>query len=207
MLKLIKKILILLGLTITIPMGLWFCGFVFFTSSILLMSAPNLEKENQKGIQGAIVLTGGTNRISKGLYLLVDKKIEYLLVSGVHKNVNIKDIMKLWGKEMDTPPCCITLGREAENTIGNALEAKKWLEINNLSEVYLITANYHMPRALLEFNHHIPDVKNIPYPIQPENFDVRQPVFWRTDFIEYNKLLVAIYRIKIGTKPIPQPSE
>ena len=54
-----------------------------------------------------------------------------------------------------------------------------------------------MPRALLEFNHQIPDVKLIPFPVQPENFDPKQDVFWRTDFVEYHKMLLTIYRILV----------
>jgi uncharacterized SAM-binding protein YcdF (DUF218 family) len=193
MLKLIHKFLTILIVTICIPLLLWGSGFIAFTAAIYYMSEPATTDM----IDGAIVLTGGSNRVSKGLDLLADKKIKDLLVSGVHKDVEIKDIMTLWGKKDKVPPCCITLGREAGNTIGNAQEAKKWIEHSGLKEVYLITANYHMPRALLEFNHEIPDVKIIPFPVKPENFDIRENIFWRTDFIEYHKTLLTIFRVVV----------
>jgi uncharacterized SAM-binding protein YcdF (DUF218 family) len=203
MFKFLKKIIILIILTIGIPLGLWVSGFLVFTASIYFMDEPKLIDS----IDGAIVLTGGSNRVSKGLDLLADKKISNLLVSGVHKDVDIQDIMKLWGKKEGAPPCCITLGREAGNTIGNATEARKWIEYSNLKAIYLITANYHIPRAMLEFNHQIPNVKIVPFPVKPENFDIRKSVFWRTDFVEYHKLLVTLFRIVIfpsETQPLPE---
>ncbi|OFW87936.1 MAG: hypothetical protein A3J37_03400 [Alphaproteobacteria bacterium RIFCSPHIGHO2_12_FULL_45_9] len=193
MFKLVRKFLMILVITICIPVLLWGSGFVMFTAAIYYMTEPQTTEK----VDGAIVLTGGSNRVSKGFDLLAEKRITSLLISGVHKDVEIRDIMALWGQKDNVPPCCITLGREAGNTIGNATEAKKWIEHEQLKKVYLITANYHMPRALLEFNHQIPDVKLIPFPVQPENFDPKQDIFWRTDFVEYHKMLLTIYRILV----------
>jgi uncharacterized SAM-binding protein YcdF (DUF218 family) len=140
------------------------------------------------------------------LDLLAQGKTAELLVSGVHKDVEIRDIMALWGEKDDAPPCCITLGREAGNTIGNAQEAKKWLDHLHADNVTVITANYHMARALLEFRHELPDVKIIPYPVQPEDFDPKKAIFWKTDFLEYHKLLMTLFRIIVypsETKPMP----
>lgn len=177
--------------TIGIPVLLWASGFVVFTAAIYYMTdITTIEKAD-----GAIVLTGGTNRVNTGLDLLADKRISSLLISGVHKDVKIKELIKQWGRKDVETPCCITLGREAGDTIGNAAEAKKWIDENKLQNVFLITANYHMPRALLEFNHHIPGIKIIPYPVKPENFDPRERIFWKIDFIEYHKLIMAMFRI------------
>ena len=202
MLSLFKKIFLLGIITITLPLLAWGLGFMAFSYSIYSMTEPKTSIK----IDGAIVLTGGSNRVAKGIDLLANQKIDNLLVSGVHKDVQIKDIMALWGQSKSAPPCCITLGREAGNTIGNALEAKKWIESLKLKTVYVITANYHMPRSLLEFRHHIPDTKIISFPIKPEKFDIRLPIFWRTAFIEYNKFIATLVRIVIyprETEAIP----
>ncbi len=207
MFKLLGKFLTLTLLTIGIPAALWVGGFMVFTASIYFMSEPKDSAKDHNHIDGAIVLTGGSNRVSRGLDLLSEGRIENLLVSGVHKDVEIRDIMNVWSKKDDAPPCCITLGREAGNTIGNAQEAKKWIEHNHFKQVYLITANYHMARSLLEFNHQIPKVKIIPFPVKPENFDYRQRIFWRTSFVEYHKLLMTLLRIVIyplETQPFPE---
>lgn len=192
MLKLFNKFLMILIVTIGLPVLLWGAGFIVFTASVYYMGEPKVEHAD-----GAIVLTGGSNRVSKGLDLLAEQRISSLLISGVHKDVEIRDIMKLWGKKENVPPCCITLGREAGNTIGNAAEAKKWIEHEGLKEVFIITANYHMPRTLLEFNHVLPDIKIIPFPVTPDNFDPNQDKFWKTDFIEYHKTLVTMFRIVV----------
>ena len=193
MLKLFNKFLMILIVTIGLPMLMWGVGFIVFTASVYYMEQP----QDTVHADGAIVLTGGTNRVSKGLDLLADQRITSLLVSGVHKDVEIRDIMALWGNKKKVPPCCIILGREAGNTIGNAAEAKKWIEHEGLKEVFIITANYHMPRALLEFNHVLPNIKIIPFPVTPDNFDPNQDAFWKTDFIEYHKTLVTMFRIVV----------
>ena len=200
--KLTQYLLNVLTIIITVPFLLWIAGFIVFTGSICSMREP----QSPVTADAAIVLTGGTNRVNKGLDLLTTKKTNNLLVSGVHKDVEIRDIMALWGGHKDAPPCCITLGREAGNTIGNAQEAKKWLDHLNAKTVYLITANYHMPRALLEFHHELAGVKIIPYPVQPENFDPKEKIFWKTDFLEYHKLVMTLFRIVVypnEKKPIP----
>lgn len=202
MLNIIRYCLNLLIVIVGIPFFIWIAGFIVFTGSICSMTTPRTPVATD----AAIVLTGGTNRINQGLDLLSTGKTTNLLVSGVHKDVEIRDIMALWGEHKDAPPCCITLGREAGNTIGNAVEARKWLEHLNAKTVYVITANYHMPRALLEFHHELKDVNIIPYPVQPEKFDPKEKIFWITAFLEYHKTVMTLFRIVFypyETKPIP----
>lgn len=203
MLKLIKYLLTLLTITVGMPFVIWIAGFIVFTGTICALTEPRPAQPTD----AAIVLTGGTNRVNKGLDLLANKKTTNLLVSGVHKDVEIRDILSLWGMKDGAPPCCITLGHEAGNTIGNAQEAKKWLDHIQAKTVYLITANYHMPRAMLEFHHELPDMKVIPYPVQPEDFDPKKKIFWTTDFLEYHKFLITLFRIVVypdETKPLPE---
>lgn len=202
MLKLVRYTLVFLSLTVFIPLFAWAAGFIIFTGTICSMTEPKLPSHTD----AAIVLTGGTNRINKGIDLLATGATDNLLVSGVHRDVKINEILALWSKEKKAPPCCITLGREAGNTIGNAQEAKKWLDHIDAKTVTLITANYHMPRALLEFHHELPDLKVIPYPVQPEDFDPKMKIFWKTDFLEYHKLLITLFRIIVfpqETNPLP----
>lgn len=201
-LKITEYLLNLLTLIIGIPFLLWVAGFIVFTGTICAMHEPRTPSK----VDAAIVLTGGTNRVNKGLDLLATNKTSNLLVSGVHKNVEIRDIMSLWGDHKDAPPCCITLGYEAGNTIGNAQEAKKWVEHIDARTIYVITANYHMPRALLEFHHVLKDAAIRPYPVQPENFDPKERIFWKTAFLEYHKTVMTLIRIIFypnETKPVP----
>lgn len=193
MVTLLKKLITLALLMVSIPVLIWGAGFALFTGATYFMPEPTAKDS----ARAAIVLTGGTNRVTKGLDLLAQDKIDELLVSGVHKDVEIRDIMKLWGNTKNAPPCCITLGREAGNTIGNAEEARKWVKHIKAKNIYLITANYHMPRALLEFKHVMRDIRIIPYPVHPEKFTPEDDIFWRTSFVEYNKLLVTLFRVTL----------
>jgi uncharacterized SAM-binding protein YcdF (DUF218 family) len=204
MIKLIRVILVLLTVTVGLPLLLWGGGFIVFTGVISSMTEPR-EIGSTDAI---IVLTGGTNRVSRGLELLREKKSQHLLISGVHKDVKLEELLDLWGYKDDPPKCCITLGREAGNTLGNALEARAWVRADDFATIRVITATYHMPRTLLEFRHALPDRTIIPHPVIPEGFGPQDRKFWRICFLEYHKLLVSLYRILFfpsEVTPLPEP--
>ena len=54
--------------------------------------------------------------------------------------------------------CCIDLDRSALNTFGNALETKRWAREHNFNSLIVVTSNWHMPRAMAEVAHQLPDV-------------------------------------------------
>ena len=62
--------------------------------------------------------------------------------------------------------CCVELDATAADTKGNALAARNWAEFHQLSSLSLVTANYHMPRALLYFQRMMPDIA-ITLPVTP----------------------------------------
>jgi uncharacterized SAM-binding protein YcdF (DUF218 family) len=203
MFKFLKVLLTLALLTTIIPAALWVCGFVIFAGTISSMTEPIVIEPTD----AIIVLTGGTNRVSRGLDLLAEEKAKDLLISGVHKDVKLKELIEIWGYKQSLPDCCITLGREAGNTIGNAIEAREWVRSNGASSVRLITANYHMPRALLEFRHTLPGVAIIPHPIIPHNFSAKHEEFWKLTFLEYHKVIMSFIRttfFPFDTSPVPQ---
>ena len=69
--------------------------------------------------------------------------------------------------------CCVELDSISTNTYSNALETLKWVKKNNISEFILITSNYHMPRAILEFKNRMPNQQIFTYPITPKNHDIK----------------------------------
>jgi uncharacterized SAM-binding protein YcdF (DUF218 family) len=135
-----------------------------------------------------IVLTGGADRINTGLDLLAHGSAERILISGVNRQVTLEQIMKLWPGEMDNPETRVYIGHMAQNTQQNAAEARQWAEQMYVRSARLVTAANHMPRALLEFRHAMPDVKILPHPVKPKNM--------ASTVKEYNKTLFAALRLR-----------
>ncbi|MEK9860480.1 MAG: YdcF family protein, partial [Alphaproteobacteria bacterium] len=60
--------------------------------------------------------------------------------------------------------CCVDLD-QAVDTIGNAKEADDWANRHHLQTLILVTADYHMPRALVLFHQHMPQRQIIPHAV------------------------------------------
>ena len=191
-----------LALLIALGFAIWICGFIVFTGVISSMNEP---KDIAK-TDAIIALTGGTNRVTRSIDLLAEGKSKNLLISGVNKGVQLPSLLKVWGYKQTLPECCITLGYQAESTLGNAIEAREWVEKNNIHSIRLITATYHMPRSLLEFRHALPGTEIISHPVIPANFTPDTEKFWRLSFLEYHKWIVSAIRVTFyptETHPLP----
>ncbi len=154
--------------------------------SIFLTTPQNTEQKTD----AIIVLTGGEKRIESGLELFVNEMAPDLFITGVYPSVKKRDIVKKWTQDRPLPVCCITLGYEATTTVQNATETEKWLHEKNYKSIRLVTANFHMNRALIEFKHLMPDLEIIMHPIQQPNATPAEPWFWIVSLSEYNKTLI-----------------
>jgi uncharacterized SAM-binding protein YcdF (DUF218 family) len=89
----------------------------------------------------------------------------------------------------------VTLGRDAITTRGNADETAAWARANAIRSLIVVTAAYHMPRALIEIARAAPDLTLYPVPVTPEA--LREPglgvgvMRLRLMAEEYVKFLVA----------------
>lgn len=174
--------------------ALWLGGLYAFLRAAETIAPP----ETLAPVDAIVVLTGGSKRIETGFILLKKEAGKKLYISGVQRGVEVKELMRLTRQESeDKIECCIAIG-SAENTIENAHETAQWLETERYESFYLVTSNYHMARALLEFSKTTPDAVIIPYPVVPENADMK--AWWRdTDFSiillrEYTKYLLEHLR-------------
>ena len=61
----------------------------------------------------------------------------------------------------------MTIGRTATTTRGNALETAAWARTNGIRSLLVVTASYHMPRAMLELRRVLPDTTLYPVPVWP----------------------------------------
>jgi uncharacterized SAM-binding protein YcdF (DUF218 family) len=100
--------------------------------------------------------------------------------------------------------CCVDIGYDALDTIGNAEEASNWIHDRGYKSILVVTNNYHMPRSLAELAYVDPDIEFIPYPVVNSDLKTRD---WFTDpnalrvmLAEYAKLLLAGARNILGLR-------
>ncbi len=176
----------LFRIAFVVLLTLWVGGYFMFLSNIISKKTPAIE--NKAG--AIIVLTGGNNRIKTGLELFASSRLSNnLFISGVHASVKEEDIISMWVSDKKLPDCCITLGYKASTTFENAQETKEWLDNKNIKTLVLVTSNYHINRAMLEFENIIEDITIIAYPVKEKRslIDIN---FWKISFSEYNKFLI-----------------
>ena len=171
-------------------------GFVWFYFSI-----ANEEVQLERTADGIVVLTGAASRIPDAIELLAAERGKRLLITGVHRATSAREIARLtplYGKFFS---CCIDLDRSALNTFGNALETKRWAHQHNFTSLIVVTSNWHMPRAMAELAHQLPEVALIAYPVISEK--VKTEPWWqyadtaRLLFAEYLKYLFAHVRMRL----------
>lgn len=187
------RFLRLATMSFAIGLWVWMSGWLLFLIGVTF----TYPKEPIEPTDAIIVLTGGQNRVNSGLDLLADNKAEYLFISGVNPDVKIEELVKIWRTDLDFIPCCIVLGQAASNTEGNAEESSEWVRAQNLKSIRLLTSNYHLPRAWLEFRHALPKQKIIVHPIHPTSMDSDSRDFLGLSFAEYNKTILTWIRLYI----------
>jgi uncharacterized SAM-binding protein YcdF (DUF218 family) len=150
---------------IAIVLVLYAAGFVVF-----VMSLPGPMPHMQPA-QGIVALTGGDERLAAAVSLLENREGQRLLISGVHPSTTKEELKRLahGGARFD---CCADLGYSAANTRGNAEEAARWAHAHRFRSLIVVTARYHMPRSLTEFQAAMPDVALEAYPIEPQDIDL-----------------------------------
>jgi uncharacterized SAM-binding protein YcdF (DUF218 family) len=183
---------------------LWGVGLMAFAARV----ANSTPAPDPKVSDGVVALTGASSlRIEAAVQLLERGKARRLLVSGVNKEVSRADIQRLthdYGKSFD---CCVDLGFRAADTQGNAKETSNWATYHHFHTVIVVTADYHMPRSLLELHAAMPGVILRPYPVATQTLDAH--AWWKTSEgvkrmgYEYCKYLVILAReavLHLGAK-------
>ena len=161
-------------------------------------SIPNAVASPELPTDAIIVLTGGSLRVESGLHLLAEGKAKKLFISGVYRGVDVTELLRVSRQTPDSVACCVVLGHEADNTLGNARETAQWMENEGFHSLRLVTASYHMPRSLLEFSRAMPDIEIVPNPVFPEF--LQEAPWWQSRrsmlliASEYIKYLAAILR-------------
>lgn len=170
----------------------WCLGLAVYVSWVNTIHPYNGKAE------GIVVLTGGDGRVEAGLNLLEQHRAARLLVSGVHHDVKINELLALNHRDQKLAER-IDLGFLAQDTLGNADETAAWVEKYKIESLIIVTAHYHMPRALVHLGNQLPDVSIYPYPVVPKLF--KDPQWYknrealRSIVRDYNKLLLTYPQI------------
>lgn len=162
---------------IVVAAAAWATGFGLFVRSIARTPPPHAEPTD-----AIVVLTGGPRRLAAAVELLLAGRAKALLVSGVNQVVREADITQLLAEAGvtltdATMECCVSLGYGALDTSGNAEEAAEWMRSGGYRSLTLVTSNYHMPRALIEFRDAMPDTTIREHPVIQEDLHVED--WWR----------------------------
>jgi uncharacterized SAM-binding protein YcdF (DUF218 family) len=171
-----------------------FIGFVWQLRST--------ETTPARKADGIVVLTGGASRVSDAIELLAAGYGKRLLISGVHPASRAREISRSLPEGQPYFNCCVDLDRSAVNTRSNAAETRRWVQEKGFKSLIVVTSNYHMPRAIAELSHAMPDVELTPFAVVGEK--------WRDDpwyangatlrlvFSEYVKYVVAEIRVHLA---------
>jgi uncharacterized SAM-binding protein YcdF (DUF218 family) len=184
-------------------------GFVAFLSQL-----HGIETRPARRADGIVVLTGGSSRVSDAMELLADGYGKRLLISGVHPTNDASDISRSLSDNQSLLGCCVDLDRSAVNTRSNATETRRWVRERGFKSLIVVTSNYHMPRAIVELSHAMPETALIPYAVVGDRW--RDEPWWtsgatlRLLLSEYVKYVAAEVRVRLadaGLELMPELNE
>ena len=171
-------------------------GFFLFVDAVKQDAGASRLKAD-----GIVALTGTQQRIREAAKLLADGQGRRLLVSGVNPQATEDELRRLTTLDQRKFNCCVDLGYEARDTIGNAEEARAWVDAHGFTSIIVVTSDYHVPRSLAEFGRVMPNVKLIPFAVASGHRDGRawwtSPGTIRVLAAEYVKFLPSAIRFTL----------
>ena len=174
---------------------MWLVGLFVFAERVRgLTPAPDPERA-----AAIVALTGpSAERVNAAIRLLEQDKGDRLLISGVNRDVRRQELRALTPGSSKLFNCCVDLGFEAEDTVGNAQEIAAWVRAKGYDSLIVVTSDYHMPRSLLELRAAAPGVILTPYAVPTPSLDNarwwRAAVSARRMTLEYLKYLAVLGR-------------
>jgi uncharacterized SAM-binding protein YcdF (DUF218 family) len=178
------------------------CAIFMSGLQYFVLHLPTHADDSITKSHGIVVITGGQQRLDAGLSLLADGTASKLLISGVGTGITkiiLGNELKLNATQHQLMRCCVELEFAASDTRGNALAARQWAQNNQFSSLFLVTANYHMPRAQLAFQREMPHMTLHYWPVNPDDLHLdswwTEPALIRLLAREYAKYLAEFIRV------------
>ena len=190
---------------------IWLAGLGAFAARVQ-QSTPPAPPAPADGI---VALTGANSnqRIAAAIGLLEEARGERVLVSGVNREASREDIRTVSKAVRRLYDCCVDLGFTAADTVGNARETAEWAQAMRFRSLIVVTADYHLPRAMLELRAVLPEPEYTLQPYAVATPALKAPGWWRSPrtarlmVVEYCKYLAILGReavLGLGPRePVP----
>jgi uncharacterized SAM-binding protein YcdF (DUF218 family) len=166
-------------------------GFALFLTNL-----PPAVSESTARADAIVALTGEGGRLAPAVTLLENGSGKRLLITGVNRQIS-KTYLKKLLHGGDAFDCCVDLGFAALDTHGNAEEAARWAAARRYRSLIIVTADYHMPRSLVEFGAQMPGVELLPYPVASDNPKAATWESARRLSSEYVKYIASVVRVSL----------
>ena len=111
---------------------------------------PSQQVALDRNADGIVVLTGGTSRVSRRARTA---RLRPRQAAAHHRRQSRHHDRRHRPRSRQLrplPACCVDLDYSALNTLGNAMQARRWALEHGFHSLIVVTSAYHMPRALAE---------------------------------------------------------
>jgi uncharacterized SAM-binding protein YcdF (DUF218 family) len=167
--------------------AIWGVGFGWFLYRASHEAPPVAHAD------AIVALTGGPDRVEVALRLLAVAAAERLLISEAGEKTDLDALAHRSGIDPAPLEQQITLGYAAHSTRGNARETASWVHDHHVHSIMVVTAWFHMPRAMIELRRAMPTVTASPYPVGELSLaSLRRSGMVRRVIGEYHKYLASV---------------
>jgi uncharacterized SAM-binding protein YcdF (DUF218 family) len=208
----VRRGILVVGSVMAAMIVAFLSGFLAF-----LFSLDRAERAPGAATDGIVALTGGAQRIGDAIDLLAKGFAGRLLITGVNERTSRDQIARLNPGQRRLVQCCVDLDYRARDTIGNAVETRRWAQENGFRSLIVVTSNYHMPRTLAELDHVLPEARKVPFAVVTNTVDAG--AWWhslataRLLLAEYTKYVAVLARTRLAPNsaiqqtvpPAPRP--
>ncbi len=140
---------------------------------------------------GIVAFTGGPERVETALRLMAEGRADRLLLSGIGGGAELAELARRAGVDPLPLASRVTIDRSAATTRENAADTAAWARANGVHSLLVVTASYHMPRAIAELTRALPEAALHPVPVMPAERPDRPAAPLRLMAEEYIKFLAA----------------